>query len=145
MPLATQMTVVVDALQAKLEAVREEYGVSQTSYGDQVKLPGGNIVCFEPDTKAVELKGAQFKTELTFTVYIIVYTASIQSPEMNRKESDELAEKLEVLFNSDVQLGGLLIHGYVSEVASGYSTKDNSIVRSNRLTYTGISQSRLLG
>lgn len=143
MALSNDVTEVVNALFALVEDHAEEFGIGAMHYGDQSKIVTGNTVCFEVESKTKTLKNSPRGMDVMFTVYVLVYTAKVQSPEMNREESDRLAQQIETVLDEDGQLGGLLIHGYVSRLESGYSVKSDSIVRSSRLTYEGRSQTRL--
>ena len=144
MPLTTSPVEVVHALMDICVANQDTLNLGGIFYGDQDKLPANNIVCFEVDTKDSVLNPTR-KAKIAFTIYVLVYSARVDSPELNREDADQLGVNLEALFDADPQLNGLLIHGYVSQLASGYSTKDQgrSVVRSCRLTYEGISQTIL--
>jgi hypothetical protein len=113
-------------------------------YGDQDKLPKRVTICIEPNVKRNRLKNAARGIEREFEVFILIYYASVNDGgQFNRKHADAFAEEIETLLNSDPQFGGKLIHCYVTEVASGYSNKDGTIVKSSRLTFNGMVNDRL--
>lgn len=120
-------------------------GVKAVYYGDQDKLATTPVVCVEPDTKKQDYRGGGVNRMLgvNITVFLLVYHSFVQSAQENRKGADQLAEAIEDLIHQDATLGGLVIECHVSEVASGYATKGNSLVRANRITIEHVTQNRL--
>ena len=139
----TKLYEVADKVKALLVANKTSLGLHSVFYGDQEKLPGNFVACVEPDTKKTEHKGMARTVNREFVLYIILYAASVKSPEINRRDADVKAEDIETLLNQDLTLGGLLLSSKVTEVASGYSTKEGVLVRSNRITFTGTTTDRL--
>lgn len=126
-----------------IRANQEALSIHSIFLGDQEKLPGTPVVCVEPDNKTNTLKNATRGIEIQLRVQIIVYTAMLASPEQNRRDADVLAEDIETLLHADAQLGGLVIHSMVDDVASGYASKAGTLVRANKVQFTARSQSRL--
>jgi hypothetical protein len=145
MTLATSLSTVCDALVSLLETNAEDLGipVGGVFYGDQSKIPVSPAVCVEPDSKTSELYGAGRMTEVNFRVNILVYHSEIRNIESNRRDADLLAESIATLTHKDPTFGGLVIHCFTSEIQSGYATKDRSVIRTTRLTWTARSQERL--
>lgn len=113
-------------------------------YGDQEKIPKNVTVCVEPNIKRTDLKNSQRGVSREFEIFVLVYFTSLnQTGQLNRRDADALAEEIEAYLNSDPQAGGSLIHCMVTEVASGYSSKDGTIVKSSRLTFNGTGTDRL--
>lgn len=119
---------------------QEDWGVY---YGDQQKLPKRITACIEPNTKVTDLTGATRMVDRRYEVFVILYFTAVQSGQLNRREVDTISEEIETHLNVDPRLGGEVIHSYVTELASGYSTKDGALVKSSRLTFTAISKDRL--
>lgn len=141
----TTLVQIADAVKDLLEVNKETLGLHSVFYGDQERIPGSMVACVEPDTKKTEHKGMMRQVTREFTVYVILYAASIQSPQINRRDADLMAENIETLLNQDITFGGLLLDSKVTEVASGYSTKEGNLIRSNRITFTGTTTDRLPG
>jgi hypothetical protein len=129
--------------QKKLEIQAEELGIAAIYYGDQERIPKSPTVCIEPDIKDSPLYAAGRQTRPMFTIYFLIYHSEVRNVQSNRRDSDALAERIEDFLNSDPQMGGLVVHGYVSQSASGYSPKTDSLMRSNRLTFTAESRHQL--
>lgn len=128
-----------DRVLAKLEANKVALNLGATFYGDQLRLPARFTACVEPDSDKADLQqGSMHRRVLrTVTVYVLLYDTAVQSTESNRRESDQKAEEIETLLNSDATLGGLFTHCYVTAIESGYDRKDGQLVRANRITLEG--------
>lgn len=145
MTLATTIPEIAEALYNKLDVNKEALGIEAVYYGDQNRLPVTPAVCIEPDSKTNTLTSAFRKVSLDFKIYILLYHSQVSSPQDNRRSADALAEAVETLIHADKDLGGLVIHCMIDEVASGYVTKSNSLVRASRLTFSALSQNQLPG
>lgn len=146
------MTTLVDVSLWVQETVRNFFAGSAWNdktdwgvyYGDQAKLPKRVTVCIEPNTKQTTLKNAQRGVTREFEVFVLVYYTSLNQPgQLNRVDADMIAEELEEHLNANPQMDGKVVHCMVTEVASGYSTKDGTIVKSSRLTFSGMTTDRL--
>lgn len=142
MPLTHKISEVALYLQTMIE---NSDLVDSVYYGDQDRLDGGNTVCVEPDTKSNSLANSSSARgiNIEFVVQIFVYTTKLQSVLTQRLENDQLAEALEDLIHADKSFGGILTHGYIETIASGYSRKADTIARTSRIEYHGISSNRL--
>lgn len=148
MALAVHMYEIAEALVTKLETNKVSLGLADVFYGDQEKLPSTPIACVEPDTKTNTLSSAQRKVQIEFQVFILLYHSAVQSPEANRRDSDQLAADIETLIHADrtllrPDLTDRVIHCMIESVASGYVTKSNTLVRASRLTFSALSQTIL--
>lgn len=115
-------------------------------YGDQDKLPRMITACVEPNVKSTELRNAFRGVRRTLEVFVLVYFGSLnQSGQINRLDADKIAEEIEAELNKNPQGDGSLVHCMVSEIASGYSSKDGTIVKSSRITFQGDSTDQLPG
>ena len=127
----------------KLEAVALGIADGGVFYGDQERIPASPAVCVEPNTKKVSLYGAGRMTEVFLEVYLLVYHSEIRDLQSNRRDADRLAEDIATLVNTDGTFFGLAIHCYVTEMQSGYSNKQNTTLRSTRITFQVETQERL--
>lgn len=145
MTLATTIPEVAEYLFDKLETNKEALGIQQVFYGDQNRLPVTPAACIEPGSKKNTLKSAFRVVSIDFEVYILLYHSSVTSPQDNRRAADAMAEAVEVLIHADKDLGGLVIHCMIDEVASGYVSKGSTLMRASRLTFSALSQNQLPG
>ena len=140
------MTTLVDvgmALRSKIESVAVVNKIKRVDYGDVDRVTESIQVCVEPETKRTSLRTVGMGVTREFRVYVFIYFAFVTNPEYNREFCDRLAEVLEGEISKDLTLGGLVINGVVTEVASGQSRKDGIAVRANRLTFEGMVTDRL--
>ena len=140
------MTTLVDvgmALRSKIESVAVVNKIKRVDYGDVDRVTESIQVCVEPETKRTSLRTVGMGVTREFRVYVFIYFAFVTNPEYNREFCDQLAEVLEGEISKDLTLGGLVINGMVTEVASGQSRKDGIAVRANRLTFEGMVTDRL--
>jgi ribosomal protein S8E len=140
------MTTLVDvgmALRSKIESVAVVNKIKRVDYGDVDRVTESIQVCVEPETKRTSLRTVGMGVTREFRVYVFIYFAFVTNPEYNREFCDRLAEVLEGEISKDLTLGGLVINGMVTEVASGQSRKDGIAVRANRLTFEGMVTDRL--
>lgn len=113
-------------------------------YGDQAKLHKRLTICVEPNVKRNTLRNAQRGITREYEVYVLIYYTNLNEGGIfSREWADDFAEQLEMALNVDPSFGGALLHCYVTEVASGYSTKSGSLVKSSRLTFNGETTDRL--
>lgn len=126
-----------------ITSYKEVLGLKDVYYGDQDNIPVSPVVCVEPDNKSRVLQRIGRGTNVSFTVYLLLYHSSIRDPQANRRDADRLAENLETLIHNNETANGLVVTSLVSRVESGYATKTNSIMRASRLTVEAESQHRL--
>lgn len=111
-------------------------------YGDQQMVPRTPAVAVEPGalTRSLSGKGASGRTDNVFTIYLMAYLAKISSNQAVRKQSDELAERLVNILHSDRTMGGLVIHGFVTSLESGFAVRGGTLMRTARLTWQGLTK-----
>jgi hypothetical protein len=138
MTLQTKISYFADYVQQQIQAACDSQTLpfEGVYYGDQDKIPTTPIVCIEPDDKSNVLNGVPRKTLTTVGLYLIVYVDKVQSPQLNRKESDEIVEQLEDFLHADPTMGGAAIHSLVDRIESGSSNKGNTIYRAARITFS---------
>jgi hypothetical protein len=112
-------------------------------YGDQEKYPESPAVAIEPSDRPRTLAGLSYRSQNDFGVYILCYLAKVQTNQLTRQQIQQISEKIETLIHTDPQLGGLVVHGFCANNESGYVYRSGTLYRSNRITYSGMSKTRL--
>lgn len=138
---------VVDKLRANAAVLKSSSNVvvdaADIYFGDQDKMPRTPSICVDPGNRRRDLQGVSFRTDNNFTIYILVYHSKVQDNELTRKEAQQISEAVETLLHLDPQLGGLVIHSYCSLNESGYVYRQNTMYRTNRVTFEPYSKTRL--
>lgn len=130
-------------LEGLLNTNKVSLGLQDVFYGDQARIPRTPVACVETGDKSVELNGAPRRVMATMTNYVIIYHASVASPQGNRRDNDALAETIETLINSDAQMASSVIDSLVRAVEYGYAERTNTIYRTSRLTIEARQQEQL--
>lgn len=146
-----KLSVVAQRIFDLIDANKVSLTLDDVFYGDQDKIPGGRTACIEPVQKQTPMDGVPDMVRNEFTVVILIYLEKVIELQNLRKECDLLAEAIEDLLHLHLDLddnahtpnSGIVIHGWVVENMSGYSYKDNRLVRSARLTWQGKSKTSL--
>jgi hypothetical protein len=125
---------VAEYLQQLLQDNALTLGLAAVYYGDQDKIPVNPAACIEPDNVDRTLNGASRVAQIVFNNYILVYHSAITDVQTNRKAADELADAIVDLVHAHSQLNGLVIDSVCVNVESGYSAKQNTVMRSSRIS-----------
>ena len=134
MQATDRVVVVAKYVQGRIEEAKSELGFKGVFYRDQNKVPFTPAVCVEPSTKRRDLQGVPRATRVTMEVVLLIYLYRIGSLEDVGADVDTLAEDLEAFLHLDPQMGGQVIHNYVSTVEYGYAQRDTSLFRTVRMT-----------
>lgn len=147
MPNTDSFVVVTKAIESKLKlpasvATLGLDSAEDVTYGDQEKIPRTPFICVESGPKIRELSGigGKGRTDNRFTVFIMCYISEVRSVQLNREEADTLAEQVELLLHEDVTLGGKVIHGFVTGIEPGFSTRSGKLMRVARITWQGLTK-----
>lgn len=143
MSLTESMHAVSKYLEDLLEGKKEEIGLHSVFYGDQDRIPHTPTACIEPGEKRRQLNGAPRRTEVTITVYVLVYHNPVTSTQTIREENDKVAEAIETEIHKDAYMDGLVVDSMVTMIESGYQMRSNTLFRSSRLTIEARSQVQL--
>lgn len=146
-----KLEVVAQRIKDLITANKVPLTIDAIWYGDQSQVPNGRTVCIEPVTVNRVMSGAPDMVQNNFVVVVIVYLEKVGELQALRTECNVLAEAIEDLLHSHLDLddnahtanSDIVVHGFVSENLSGYAYKQNRLVRSSRLTWTGISKTSL--
>jgi hypothetical protein len=117
--------------------------IALVMYGDQDKVPQVPLVCVEPSEKARDLVGAPRRTEQVFELFILIYFGGLQDTQLNRQQTDQIAEAVETRLHQDSKCAGLVYESHVSRVTSGVANKGGSLMRATRLTFNARSRVQL--
>jgi hypothetical protein len=142
---SANMVLIAEAIFDVIDAAKATFTtpVEDVFYGDQDRIRTTPTICVEPSDKTRSLTGAPNMTENQFEVFILVYHNKVQDNQLTRKEVDQLAYEIEFLLHQDLQLGGLLIHGFVDRSESGYVYKSGTLYRTARMTFRGKNKTSL--
>ena len=139
-------TVLAQAIMAKIVANQQTLKVRDVLYGEQIMIPRSPTVVVLLGTKTRILAGVSApggRTENDMTVLIDIHSMKVGDEATERLAMDQLAESVEKLLHADTQMGGLLIHGFVTEYIPGETVLQNGEFRTVRLTYIGRSKTYL--
>lgn len=122
-------------------------GLKDVLYGNQLMLPRSPVAVITPGPKRRELAGVSApggRTMNYLTVNIDVYSSKIGNEEDERLALDQLSEQVEFVLHHDVQMGGNIIHGFVTDWTPGETTlQGNSQFRWVRLSFVGLTKTYL--
>jgi hypothetical protein len=118
-------------------------GLADVWYGDQNITPTTPCAVVETGPKRRAYNGAPRRYGIAIDIYIILYLEKIQDQQLNRKQSETLAEDVEALLHQDWTMGGLVIESYVATSEPAYATRGRSLVSATRLTLTATSEKML--
>lgn len=132
--------------QALIEIVKASnlVDVKDVWYGDESNIPRTPAVSVDPDILTSEVIETGYTTRNDFTVIVTMYHSRLDAPGVTRKETLQKAEQLKAVLNSDRTLGGLVVYGYVGEIAPGFSARGRAILRATRLVWTGFNKTRMV-
>lgn len=143
----TQFTsVLAQAIKNILVTNQSSLGLKTVLYGNHTMLPVSPLAVVIPGPKHRELQGVGGpggRTLNTISVYIDVLSSKVGDESEERLALDQLAEKIEDLLHDDVTVGGLIIHGFVTDWIPGETTTQGGEYRTVRLTFAGITKLQL--
>jgi hypothetical protein len=143
--LTDSLTVWADWVKSYLddETWRTAAGIAQVLYGDQESIAQVPLVCVEPSEKRREFNGAPRRTAIEFELFVLIYYGTLQAAALNRKEVDEIAERVEQRLHTALTCDGLVINSLVTNLTSGAANKGGKLIRATRLTFTATSRINL--
>ena len=118
-------------------------GREDVYYGDQPRYPRTPSIAVDsgPTTKSLNQIGMH--AEETYLRYILIFHSPIQSLQMTEQEIDQHAETVADLLEQNRSLGGLVIHSHVTAIEPGLTERGGTLLKTTRLTWTGISKTRI--
>ncbi len=119
-------------------------------YGDQDKIPVSPTICVEAgpmDRVLASAMGPKGRTENNFTVYIIIYYASVKSNQLTKLEAEVISEATANFLDNNPQLvlagEEMVIHGFTRVVDHGYARRNSTLMYGSRLTWAGKTKMQL--
>jgi len=118
----------------------------QLFYGDQSRVPVTPTLCVESGQTVRVLNGVGGfgRTENAHQCFLILYYAKVDTNQVTKKEAELCAEGIALYLDQFPTLeragdGGIVIHGYVSNIDPGYSIRNggSTLMHAVRLTWTG--------
>lgn len=141
MPLTDKLSVVGQGIYSLIDSHKNDAGIAlkELYYGDQQLIDKVPAVAVETSSMTRELGGIGGKgpTNNVFTVYLICYLSKLQSIQATRLQVEQLVEKLVDVLHLDVTLGGLITHGHVIGIESGYATRQSTTFKVVKITWQG--------
>jgi hypothetical protein len=138
-PNTDRTTVLALGVKDIIVASKGELEIQDVFYGNHTMTPRSPTVVIRPGRKQRALRGVAApggRTENELTLLIDVMSADVlSSEEDSRLALDQLAENVEKLLYVDVTIGGLVIHGFVTDWDPGEIFINNSKWRTVRMTY----------
>ena len=108
-------------------------------YGEESMIPKTPAADIEFSMES-EYAGAPFQLLHTFSGIINIHHGAFKDRRLSKRECNEAAEKVRDHLHLDYNLGGLLIHGFVSGMELGVTVMEETALWTTRLTYTGVSK-----
>lgn len=139
--LTDQIHTVTQALVDLLIADWDKYAATKDDifYGDQAKYARFPSIAVESAPVERTLNQTGLQQRIGFTMYVLIFHGGLRDAQERRKMADETAEKVVVQLQSDRQLGGLIIHGHVTNLEPGYTSRGGQLLVTHRATWEGIS------
>lgn len=139
MPHTSSVSVLAQAIKNKIVAVQVTLGINLVLYGNHTMIPENLTVVVKPINKRKTLAGVSApggRTENEMIVFIEVHSSAVGDEENARIALETLSDNIEAELHKDVTMGGIIIHGFVTETDHGESSLGGEF-RTVRLTYVG--------
>lgn len=153
MALSDRPSPVTDAVRTKLISRATQLGVSPRPgnvpgggfdiyWPDQQKIPGTPCICLDSGEYVRTLTGigGKGRTDNTFQVILIVYLCKIQDIQLTEISIEQFSENVMDVLHEDVTLGGVVTHGFVGRIEPGYANRSNTLYRTARITWEGMTK-----
>lgn len=130
---------VAEAIRALLEANKDDLELNDVLYGNHIMIPRASAAIVMPLGRRRQLAGVAGPGGRTLNQLIVgvdVHWSKVGDEETERKNADNRGSNVEAMLHSDTTLGGIVIHGFVTQVDRGESQfANNSMFRSVRMVY----------
>jgi hypothetical protein len=139
-------TVLAKAIQEELDNAKQSLGVVDVLFGNQNMIPHSPTIVVMSGRKRRELVGVASpggRVENILTVLIDIHSSKVGSEADERLALEQLAELVEIEIHKDVTVGGRIIHGFVQDWDPGEAFIGDSMFRTVRLTFVGITRTYL--
>lgn len=135
------------AIEALLITNKVALGLQDVLYGDHVNVPKSPTIIVMPLGKVRELEGVAApggRTKNKLMVGLEVLVSKVQDERSGRVETDALASVIEDFLHNDTTVGGILIHGFVTQTQRGNATFSSGMFQSVRMSFEGTTKTYLL-
>ena len=134
-------TVLAQAIFDLVEINKIEIQLDDVLYGNHILIPHASAAIVIPMGKARQLAGVSApggRTTNQLMISIALHWSKVGDESTERKACDSRATALERLLHTDVTMGGIIIHGFVTSAERGETSfANNSMFRSVIMTYVG--------
>lgn len=138
-------TVLALAIRDLIEANKVDLQIDDVFYGNHSVIPQASAAVVTAMGKRRALAGVSGpggRTDNTLMIGIDLHWARVGTEETERQEADSRGTALEQLLHEDTTMGGIIIHGFVTDVDRGDSVLANavgsqSMFRTVRMLYSG--------
>lgn len=134
---------VADGLIALIEPQKAALGLTDVWYGEHNTIPRTPSLTVDPRTKTRALRETGHTVINTFEVVLTLFHSRLSSGQVMMSEVLSLAEQVEKVIHSDRKLGGLIVHGYVGRISTGFTTRNKVILKAAEIQWSGFSKTRL--
>lgn len=124
-------------------------GINDLIYGDQDRIAQDRTVCIESGDTTSPLAGVPSMVQRQHECFILCYYARYDNEELRKYDAEQFANGIEDYLNQNLTLAlpdgsdPIVTHGWVVSNSPGYTYKQNSLIKASRLTWNGISKTRL--
>ena len=118
---------------------KQELGIEDVWDGDEQLIGKYPSLCVIQGEKTRELTGAPFRTDNNFNVFVMVYHGAVRDSQLNYRDANTLAERVEALLHQDKTLGGIVVHGFVVSIEPGVVDR-GTLQYVSRLTWRGLTK-----
>jgi len=147
MPHTDDDAVVAEAIFALIDADKVTLQLDDVLYGYHNNIPNASAAVVMAAGKGRTLAGVSGpggRTENQLLVEIDMHWSKVGDEATQRRAADARAYALEQKIHEDTTLGGIIIHGYVTQMAKGETIMaNNSMFRSVKLMFAGTTKTYL--
>lgn len=153
MALADRISPVTDAVRNIVIQNAPDLGISESPgntlgggydiyWPDQQKIPRTPCVCIDSGDYQRTLTGigGKGRTDNTFVVVLMCYLCKVQDIQLTEQSVEDFAEGIMDALHADVTLGGVVTHGFVTRIEPGYASRANTLYRTARVTWEGLTK-----
>lgn len=133
-------TTVALAIRDLLEANKATLLLEDVLYGNHTMIPRNSAAVVMSMGKRRQLAGVASpggRTQNDMMISIQLHWSRVGDEETERRAADNRGTVVERLIHEDTTLGGIIIHGYMTEVDRGETLINNSMFRSVIMTFVG--------
>jgi len=151
MPHTDDDTVLALAIRDLIEANKSALLIDDVLYGNHGMIPQASAAVVTAMGKRRQLAGVSApggRTQNELMVGIDLHWSKVGNEDTERQAADSRGTALESLIHEDTTVGGIIIHGFITDVDRGdsvlpNSTGSNSMFRTVRMMYRGTTKTYL--